>query len=935
MPSRNPSCVIGIDVGGTNTDAVILQNEQVLAWHKTPTTSDIQGGIELAIEEVVRQADVAPAQITSVKIGTTQFVNAVLERNRNKLDRVGVIRLCGPYSRRSPPFVDFPAGLRALVEGHHGYVDGGYQVDGRHVSTLKHDQLQAQAAAIRSKSIKSIVVIGIYSPSNPDQELEAASVLASELGPGYDISCSHSIGRLGFLERENASILNASLRRFARHVIAGFQHAVRKLGNCSLYITVNDGTLSKASEAASHPVRCFSSGPTNSARGAALLAGSLSRDAEDDKDVLVVDVGGTTTDICALLKTGFPRQSATFVKIAGVRTNFSIPDVYSIPLGGGSIVRTAHGQVQIGPDSVGSRLAEEGICFGGQTITATDLVWSNTLTETLVSSNVKAAGRAEMKRAVEVAIDLVKTRPEKARVILVGGGNIIIGDNLAGVGELIRPKHLEVANAVGAAIGKISGTVDTVVVPRTNDASMEVQIEEAEALAMERCIRAGGSKATLEVVEVELIPISYVTDGSTRLIVRVVADLLESQEEPETFEMSLHDNWAKKLDNYTNSCDSKATSYELAHQLDVEGYRPRIEGDLWYLSKTDLQFLQDGTGVLGVGSCGDAYPSYIACLSALARGEDITIRRQDSITDDATVLIAGFMGSPTVYLERIPGTDEITDAVCAVLKATDITSFDAIIPNEIGGMNAFEALLAAHHFSKSTLDTDCVFTNVQDNFQTEQLMRDACTELGSLSGICVNPLYGHEARGLPQNSYSLAWSIGRSIALARSRKIDPVTTLLQEQNGVLLFRGKISSVTRHVAKGFTRGTVLLASSSQDSQQSSEDDVSSSPSLLVEFENENLCAILKQKGEEDKVLAVCPDLICFLDMANGAPLGVSDYKFGLRVSVVALRSPPMWTTDKGLKMGGPAAFGLDLQYKPIGTEGYKPPMSVWDMFCESR
>jgi N-methylhydantoinase A/oxoprolinase/acetone carboxylase beta subunit len=86
-----------------------------------------------------------------------------------------------------------------------------------------------------------------------------------------------------------------------------------------------------------------------------------------DDGALIPD--STTTDICALLKTGFPRQSAAFVKIAGVRTNFSIPDVYSIPLGGGSIVRTAHQQVHIGPDSVGSRLAEEGICFGGQTFT--------------------------------------------------------------------------------------------------------------------------------------------------------------------------------------------------------------------------------------------------------------------------------------------------------------------------------------------------------------------------------------------------------------------------------------------------------------------------------------------------------------------------------------------------------------------------------------
>lgn len=135
-------------------------------------------------------------------------------------------------------------------------------------------------------------MVGIYSPSNPSQEDEARSILAAELGPGYDISCSSAIGRLGFLERENAGILNASLRRFARHVIAGFSYAVRKLGKCKLYITLNDGTLSKASTAAEYPVRCFSSGPTNSARGAALLARVESAYDSDDSEVLVVDVGG-------------------------------------------------------------------------------------------------------------------------------------------------------------------------------------------------------------------------------------------------------------------------------------------------------------------------------------------------------------------------------------------------------------------------------------------------------------------------------------------------------------------------------------------------------------------------------------------------------------------------------------------------------------------
>jgi len=119
----------------------------------------------------------------------------------------------------------------------------------------------------------------------------------------------------------------------------------------------------------------------------------------------------------------------------------------------------------------------------------------------------------------------------------------------------------------------------------------------------------------------------------------------------------------------------KGSSYEILDHVDLKSYRPRIEGDLWYLSELDLRFLQDGTGVLGVGSCGEPYPCYLACLLALRGGKEITIRRQDTLPDDAVVLVAGFMvsnslspdgifeltlpqGSPTVYLERIPGLTE-------------------------------------------------------------------------------------------------------------------------------------------------------------------------------------------------------------------------------------------------------------------------------------
>lgn len=157
---------------------------------------------------------------------------------------------------------------------------------------LDIQELKKQAEIIKSKSIMSVTIVGIYSPSNPAQEEHARSILAAELGPKYDISCSHTIGRLGFLERENASILNASLRRFARHVIEGFTSVVQGMGSSKLYITLNDGTLSTACAAADHPVLCFRSGPTNSARGAALLAQKEKEDTDKTREILVIDVGG-------------------------------------------------------------------------------------------------------------------------------------------------------------------------------------------------------------------------------------------------------------------------------------------------------------------------------------------------------------------------------------------------------------------------------------------------------------------------------------------------------------------------------------------------------------------------------------------------------------------------------------------------------------------
>ena len=141
----------------------------------------------------------------------------------------------------------------------------------------------------------------------------------------------------------------------ARRTIQGIQQALRSLGlNARLYMSQNDGTLMDAEFASRYPVLTIASGPTNSMRGAAFLSGV--------RDGIVVDVGGTSTDVGALVK-GFPREAAVAIELAGVRTNFRMPDVLSIPLGGGSVVE--RDPLRIGPESVGYRLPEEALVFGG------------------------------------------------------------------------------------------------------------------------------------------------------------------------------------------------------------------------------------------------------------------------------------------------------------------------------------------------------------------------------------------------------------------------------------------------------------------------------------------------------------------------------------------------------------------------------------------
>jgi N-methylhydantoinase A/oxoprolinase/acetone carboxylase beta subunit len=509
---------VGIDVGGTNTDAVLIEEGRVRAAVKAPTTLDVTGGILDALRRLTESGAIGSAPVDAVMIGTTHFINAVVQRRW--LGRVGAIRIGLPASASLPPFCDWPQDLAAVVAGAVEMVEGGHDYDGRLFMPLDRAAVRDAARRIRDKGIRSVAVSAIFSPLDPSHERETAAIVAEEI-PGCAVTCSADLGRIGLLERENAALLNAALSELAGSTVAAFAQAIADSGlSAPLYITQNDGTVAEASQAMRLPVYSFASGATNSMRGAAYLSGIA--------DAVVVDVGGTTTDV-GQIRNGFPREANAVVKIGGVRTLFRMPDLFSFGLGGGSHVSLD--PVAVGPLSVGYRLTSDALAFGGPQLTASDIGIAAGLLDIGDGRKVAHLGGATCRAVlrhiaamVEEAIDRVKTESGDVRLLAVGGGAFLVPQNLAGVSEVVRTPHGDCANAVGAAIAQVSGEVDQVF----RDMGREAAIEAAQDLAAERAVAAGADRASLAVIETEDIPIAYLPGNARRIRVRCVGDVAAS-----------------------------------------------------------------------------------------------------------------------------------------------------------------------------------------------------------------------------------------------------------------------------------------------------------------------------------------------------------------------------------------------------------------------
>lgn len=509
---------IGIDVGGTNTDAVLMDGTQVVTSTKTPTTTDVSDGITHALETIIADSQINTDDISAVMIGTTHFTNAIIERKH--LMSTACIRLGLPATASTPPMIDWAEDIRDAIGGHYYLAHGGHEFDGRKISEIDTEELGKIIEDIKAKGIRSIAISSVFSPVNAEFE-KTVQTMVNQLMPDASVTLSSQIGRIGLLERENAAIMNACLTDLAARTIRGFKAALEKLKiTAPFYISQNDGTLMSADIAQAYPVLTFASGPTNSMRGAAFLSGL--------QDAVVVDIGGTTTDI-GVLQHGFPRTAGLVVEIGGVRTNFRMPDTYSIGLGGGSIVQTD--PLQIGPQSVGYQLTEKARVFGGDTLTTTDIIVASGA-ESIgnsdyvldIASDLIDYAKQYIMEKISLAIDRMKTSADPVPVIVVGGGSILVTGKIEGASDIIKPDHYAVANAIGAAIAQVGGEYDQIV--SLAKTSRETAIEEAKQSAMQSAVTAGANPDTVNIVDIDEVPLAYLPGNATRIMVKAGGDLL-------------------------------------------------------------------------------------------------------------------------------------------------------------------------------------------------------------------------------------------------------------------------------------------------------------------------------------------------------------------------------------------------------------------------
>ncbi len=337
---------LGIDTGGTYTDAALVDEGtgQVLHSAKALTTRwDLSVGIGKAIAAVLSQGGVAASRVSLVALSTTLATNAIVEGQGSPVCLI----LIG-YDRDLMREFGFEG---ALVTPDVVYVRGGHDAIGDEVEPLD-EQAVREAVASRIGRVAAFAVSGYFAARNPAHELRARAIIEettarhSDDGRPLPVTCGHELSvRLNAVRRATTAALNARLIPLLQDLISTVQRTLAEQGiSAPLMVVKGDGSLVRADWAMLRPVETILSGPAASAVGAWHLAGR--------RDVWVVDVGGTTTDIAAL-RGGHPRLNPEGARVGQWQTMVEAVDVRTTGLGGDSLVRLdGERRLLIGPGRV-------------------------------------------------------------------------------------------------------------------------------------------------------------------------------------------------------------------------------------------------------------------------------------------------------------------------------------------------------------------------------------------------------------------------------------------------------------------------------------------------------------------------------------------------------------------------------------------------------
>jgi DUF917 family protein len=614
-------------------------------------------------------------------------------------------------------------------------------------------------------------------------------------------------------------------------------------------------------------------------------------------------------------------------------------------------------------------------------LTATDIavaagedIGDRRLVQDLAPSAVTSA-QERMKALLERVIDQMKTSPEPLPVLLVGGGSVIAPTTISGVSEVIQPPFHSVANAVGAAISKIGGTID--MIQSTAEQTIAQITEKAKKMAVERAVAAGAKRETVFLAEIDAMPLQYVAN-QVRVIARAVGEF-----SPEAFNSDAAINGFDSEDEEVCAEESakqaQAPIQDFRPTADVDTYRPKVVTNTrtghpeWFVSETDVEWIADGSYVLGCAGGGSPFSEYIKLRDILRAGHTIRIIDSSAMKDDDIVYWGGHMGSPAVSNERL-SANETEQAMRELMEYLRHDSFDVAMSLEIGGANGLQPLLVGSSkvFDRPTVDADwmgrayptywqttiCVYeteqlvpcaiasgdgksiimTKTTNDEIVDRALRASCTEMGSRVGMAAKPTTKEKVTKYSVlNTMSLVWRIGRCIA--RAAKHNTTSTIAEQiidevggpESAKVLFRGKIIGVERRLWKGHSCGEITIQQIVDEEQESTTsgamETVAVGGVIKIPFKNENIYAKhVKDDGTEEYV-AMVPDLIAVLDTQSGKALGVPEYRYGIMVTVLGITCSPRWTdTPRGLEIGGPAAMGYkDVIYKPLGK--YVEPKSV--------